>query len=399
MYRTSPFHERTSALSETGLWEHWANHLTAVKYQSSEKAEYFAIRNSAGLFDSSPLFKYRFHGPDAERFLAGVMARDPRTLAVGRAQYTLWCDDRGFVIEDGVLLRTAADDFLLTAAEPNLAYFSDLAGRLDVGIQDVSDAYAVLAVQGPRSRALLGRVATGVEELPYFGLAMTSIGGVDVIVSRTGYTGDLGYEIWVPEDGAIAVWDAVWDAGRGYGVVPFGMLALYMARIEAGLILLDADFRSSRFAWTDKDRTTPVELGFERLFRDIDTTDRAFVGRDAIRRELAEGTSRWKLTGLTVSWQDWDRLHDAAGMIPPKDHTPIQDEYYLYDDDLHQIGYASSLMYSPMLQRHIALARVPLDRQAPGSRVKLEWPVNHRYEYFEAEVARLPLFDPPRRTA
>jgi aminomethyltransferase len=399
MYRTSPFHERTSALSETGLWEHWANHLSAVKYQASEKFEYFAIRNAAGLFDTSPLFKYYVHGPEAERFLAGVLARDPRRLAPGRAQYTLWCDDRGFVIEDGVLLRTGADEFLLTAAEPNLGYLSDLTGRLDVAVDDISDAYGILAVQGPRSRALLARVAPGIEELPYFGLVKTAIAGVDVLVSRTGFTGDLGYEIWAPAANANAVWDAVWEAGRGYGVVPFGTLALYMARIEAGLVLLDADFHSSRFAWTDADRTTPIEMGLERLFRDVATSDRAFLGRDAIRRELAEGSSRWKLTGLTVSWRDWERIHGAAGLIPPKDHTPVQDEYYIYDDDLHQLGYASSLMYSPMLQRHIALARVPLDRQAPGSRVKLEWPVNHRYEYFEAEVTKLPLFDPPRRTA
>ena len=399
MIRTSPFHERTSALNETGLWEHWANHLAALKYQASEKFEYFAIRNAAGLFDTSPLFKYWIHGPDAERFLAGVMARDPRRLVPGRAQYTLWCDDRGFVIEDGVLLRTAPDEFLLTAAEPNLAYFRDLSGGLDVGVDELTEGYGVLAVQGPKSREILASLAPEITTLPYFGLAKVTIGGVQVLVSRTGYTGDLGYEIWAPAASAVAVWDAVWGASRGRGVIPFGMTALYMARIEAGLVLLDVDFHSSRFAWTDADRTTPIELGLGRMFRDVATTDRAFIGRDAIRRELAHGTSRWILTGLAVDWRAWDRIHGAAGLIPPKDHHPIGDEYYIYDDELHQLGYATSLMYSPMLQRHIALARVPLDRQAPGSRVKLEWPVNHRYEYFDAEVTKLPLFDPPRRTA
>ena len=399
MIRTTPFHDRTSALNETSLWEHWSNHLVAVKYQQSEKFEYFAIRNAAGVFDTSPLYKYRFGGPDAERYLSGVMARDPRTLVPGRAHYALWCDDRGFVIEDGVLLRTAADEFLLTAAEPNLAYFRDLRGRERVTIDEVTDEWGVLAVQGPRSRAVLAAVAPAVESLPYFGLTATKIDGADVVVSRTGYTGDLGYEVWVRTEDALTAWDAIWAASAGRGVIPFGMTALYMARIEAGLILLDVDFRNSRFAWTAEDRSTPVELGFGWMFREVETTDRVFIGRDAIRRELAGRTSRWRVTGLIVDWQDWDRRHDAAGLIPPKDHTPIQDEYYIYDDDLRQIGHATSLMYSPMLQRHIALARVPLDRTAPGSRVKLEYPVNHRYEYFDAAVARLPLFNPERRTA
>ena len=398
MIRTTPFHERTSALNETGLWEHWSNHLVTVKYQQSEKFEYFAIRNAAGLFDTSPLYKYRFRGPDAEHYLAGVLARDPR-IEPGRAQYTLWCDDRGFVVEDGVLLRRSNDEYLLTAAEPNLAYFRDLAGQERVEIDEVTDDYGVLAIQGPRSREILASVAPAMAALPYFGLTETRIDGANVLVSRTGYTGDLGYEIWVAAADALRTWDAVWAASVGQGVIPFGMTALYMARIEAGLILLDVDFRNSRFSWTAADRSTPIELGFGWMFRDFETTDRVFIGRDAIRREMAEKSSRWKVTGLIVDWQDWDRRHDAAGLIPPKDHTPIQDEYYVYDDDLRQLGYATSLMYSPMLQRHIALARVPLDHATPGSRVKLEYPVNHRYEYFDAHVARLPLFNPERRTA
>jgi aminomethyltransferase len=399
MIRTSPFHKRTSALNETGLWEHWSNALAATRYQMSEKFEYFAIRNAAGLFDSSPLYKYRIAGPDAERFLAGVLIRDIRRCEPGHAQYTAWCDDRGFVVEDGVALRLAPDEFLLTAAEPNLAYFEGLIGRLDVAIEDVSDAWGVLAVQGPRSREILADLIPLVTELPYFGVARATVGKVPVLVSRTGFTGDLGFELWVPAHDAVKVWDAVWAASRGRGVIPFGLTALYMARIEAGLVLLDVDFHSSRFAWTDADRTTPIELGLGWMVRDIDTDDREFIGRDAIRRELTGKTSRWKLSGLVVDWREYDRIYDEAGLIPPKDHTPIQDEYYIYDDDLNQLGYATSQMYSPMLQRHIALARVPLDRSAPGSRVKLEMAVNHRYEYFDAYVTRTPLFNPQRRTA
>ncbi|HEX3427846.1 MAG TPA: aminomethyltransferase family protein [Candidatus Limnocylindrales bacterium] len=399
MIRTTPFHERTNAANTTGLWEHWSGYLVATRYQLSEKFEYFAVRNSAGLFDSSPLYKYRIHGPDAEAFLAGVLARDIRTCAVGHGQYTSWLDDGGFVVEDGVIFRNAADDYLLTSAEPNFAYFDGLVGRQRVTIEDVSEDSAVLAVQGPKSREILTCLAPDVAALPYFGLTAATIGGVPVTISRTGFTGDLGYEIWAPSDRAIAVWDAVTEASEGRGVIPIGSIALDMARIEAGLLLLDVDFRSSRYAWTDAHRSTLIELGLGWMVRDLGKDDRAFIGRAAIERELRDKTSRWKMTGLVFDWREYDRHFDEAGLIPPKDHTPIDEEYYVYDDDGKQLGYATSQMYSPMLQRHIALARVPLELTKPGSRVKMELAVNHRYEYFDAVVTRLPLFNPDRRTA
>ena len=198
MIRTTPFHERLSALNETGLWEHWAGHLVATKYQMAEKTEYFAVRNSAAIFDTSPLFKYRIHGPGAERFLAGVLARDIRTCPPGHAQYTVWCDDRGHVVEDGVILHLEKDEFILTAAEPNLAYFEGLIVGHDVEIEDVSGDWGVLAFQGPRSRDLLAALAPAIAKLPYFGIVRTKIDKVPVIVSRTGFTGDLGFEIWAP---------------------------------------------------------------------------------------------------------------------------------------------------------------------------------------------------------
>jgi aminomethyltransferase len=399
MIRTTPFHARTSALNDTGLWEHWSGHLAAVKYQVSEKFEYFAIRNAAAVFDTSPLFKYRIHGPDAERYLAGVLARDVRTCSPGQAQYQLWCDDRGFVIEDGVLLRLAEDEYLLTSAEPNLAYFSGLIGRLDVRIDEVSDDYGVLAFQGPRSRAILASIAPAAEALPFFGLTRTTIAGADVIISRTGFTGDLGYEMWVGSGDALAVWDALMDASAGHGVIPFGLAALYMARIEGGLVLLDTDFQSSRFGWTDEDRSTPLELGFGWMFKRLASDDRKFVGRRAIEQEIADGTSRWRFTGLVVDWRDYDRIYNESGLIPPKDHTPVQEEMFVYDADGRQVGYATSYMYSPMLQRHIALARVTPEFAAPGSTVRLEIAVNHRYEYVTAHTARNPLYNPDRKTA
>jgi aminomethyltransferase len=398
--RGTPFHERTNALNETQLWSHWSGHLAASRYQLSDKMEYFAVRNAAGLFDSSPLFKYRIAGSGAEAFLAGILARDIRACEPGHAQYTCWLDDRGFVIEDGVILRPGRDEFLLTCAEPNLAYFEDRIDRHEVRIEEVSHEVGTLALQGPRSRDLLKRLVPQMEHIPYFGVAKGEIGGAGVTVSRTGYSGDLGYEVWVDTPDALHVWDTMWDSMDGHGVLPFGLDALYMLRIEAGLLLLDVDFDSSRYAWNDAHRSTPVELGWGWMFKDLKSDDRAFIGRKALEREITDKTSRWRMSGLIVDWKDYDRVYNEAGQIPPKDHTAVQEDWIVYDDDYQeQVGYATSFMYSPMLQRHIAIARVRPDLAATGTRLKLEFTVDHHYQQVAAHVARLPLYNPPRKTA
>jgi aminomethyltransferase len=399
MINKTPFHDRLEQLNTTHRWSHWSGYLSALKYVMAPKHEYFAVRNSAGFFDTSPLYKYRIAGRDSERLLAGVMTRDIRTCRPGRAQYTVWCDDRGFVLEDGVVFRHSATDFLLTAAEPNLGYLSDLIGRLEVTIEDVTDQFGMLAVQGPRSRAILGKLAPEVEGLAYFEHTDAKIGGAPVTISRTGYTGDLGDEVRVARDDALGVLDAVIEAGDGHGLRPFGEEALLMTRIEAGLVLINVEFSSSRFAYTDHDRITPKELGFGWMLKGLDGDDRPFIGRNAIRRELAEKTSRWATVGLVLDWADYDRVYNEAGLIPPKDETPLDYESMLYDDDGERIGYATSLMYSPMLQRHIAMARVRPELAAPGTGVNLELTINHHYEPVAAEVTRLPFFNPPRKTA
>jgi glycine cleavage system T protein (aminomethyltransferase) len=399
MIHTTPFHDRTNALNETQLWSHWSGHLAADRYQMSDKLEYFAVRNAAGLFDSSPLYKYRITGRDAEAFLAGVLARDIRACPPGQAQYTCWLDDRGFVIEDGVILHTGRNEYLLTSAEPNLAYFEDRVGRVDVAIEEVSRDIGTLALQGPRSRDLLARLVPQMRDIPYFGVASGEIGGAAVTVSRTGYSGDLGYEVWIERPDALHVWDTLWDSMDGHGVLPFGLAALYMLRIEAGLLLLEADFDSSRYAWNDAHRSTPIELGWAWMFKDLKTDDRAFIGRRALERELADKTSRWAMRGLIVDWRDYDRVYGEAGLIPPKDHTPVVEDWMLYDDDYQQVGYATSFMYSPMLQRHIAIARVRPDLARLGTKVNLEFTVDHHYEQVAAHVARLPLYNPERKTA
>ena len=399
MIRTTPFHERTSALNETQLWSHWSGHLAADRYQMSDKFEYFAVRNAAGIFDTSPLFKYRITGKDVEAFLGGVLARDIRACQPGSAQYTCWLDDRGFVIEDGVILRPGKNEFLLTSAEPNYAYFADRIGRFDVQIEDVSREIGTLAFQGPRSRNLLKQLVPQMEHIPYFGVAKGEIGGAGVTVSRTGYSGDLGYEIWIDTPDALHVWDTLWDSIEGQGVLPFGLAALYMLRIEAGLLLLEADFDSSRYAWNDAHRSTPIELGWAWMFRDLKNDDRAFIGRKALEKEVADKTSRWAMRGLVVDWRDYDRVYNEAGLIPPKEHGPIVEDWMCYDDDYERVGYATSFMYSPMLQRHIAIARVKPEFAKLGTKVNLEFTVDHHYEQVAAHVARLPLYNPERKTA
>ena len=405
MIRTTPFHERLSALNTQGLYTHWQGYLSALRYTHAPKHEYFAVRNSVGVFDTSPLYKYRIQGPDAERFLAGVLVRDIKACRPGNAQYTLWCDDRGFVMEDGVVFRHSASEFLLTAARPNLGWFSDLARRLRVTLEDVSDEYGVLAVQGPRSRTVLSSLMPEAGSLAFFEHTQAKVASAPVTLSRTGYTGDLGFEVTVAAEHALDVLDAVLDAGAGHGLRPFGEEALMMLRIEGGLPLVDVEWRNSRLAFTDAERVTPTELGMGWMLpkpsRSVADDGRPFVGRGAIRRELAEETSRWATVGVLVDWEHWARLHRDAGLLPPKDEHPLPYESMLYDAPARgtQVGYVTSSMYSPVLQRHIGLARVRPDLAPPGSQVHLEVAIAHHTTTVSARTAKLPLFNPARKTA
>lgn len=398
MIGETPFHPRTSVANQTGLWGHWAGYLSADRYQMSDKFEYFAIRNAAGVFDTSPLYKYRIDGIDAEKFLAGVLIRDIRKCQPGQAHYTVWCDDDGWVIEDGVILRLSANEFLLTTARPNLAYFQSLIGTMSVTIEDNSEDFGALALQGPRSREILIQLAPEVEDLGYFRVAPAKIGDAAVTISRTGYTGDLGFEIWVPSDDAVGLWDRLFEVGTRYGAIPTGQEALLTTRIEAGLVLIDVDFHSTRFAWNDDQRITPLELGMGWMIRDIDGDDRAFVGRKAIEREINEATSRWRTVGITVDWEAWAHTHNQRGLITPKDHRPSHG-MMLYDAELERVGYVTSFVYSPVLQEHIGLARLRPEQAEMGRRVGLEVTIDHRYEVVDSYVTKLPFYNPPRKMA
>ncbi len=399
MIRTTPFHPRLSELNDQGLYTHWQGTLSPLRYSTAPKHEYFAVRNSVGVFDTSPLFKYRITGPDAERLLARALVRDIRLCRPGQAHYTAWCDERGFVMEDGVVFRHSATDFLLTSARPALGWFADLGSRMQVALEDVSDDYGMLAVQGPRSRAVLAGLMPEAEKLAFFDHVPAKVAGAAVTLSRTGYTGDLGYEITVGSDDAVAVLDAVLEAGTGHGIRPFGEEALMTLRIEAGLALVDVEWTNSRLAFSDAQRVTPKELGLGWMLRGVRDGKRSFVGSPAIRSELLEGTSRWSTTGILVDWAEWDALHRDAGLLPPKSETPLSYESMLYDEHHEQIGYCTSFVYSPVLQRHIGLARVRPDLAAAGTPLRLEIALLHHNTTVGVHTTKLPFFNPERKTS
>jgi len=333
-----------------------------------------------------------------------MMTRDVRRCRPGQAMYTVWSDDAGYVLEDGVVFRHSDDDWLLTAADANLGYLESLRGRLRVEIEDVSEDYGILAVQGPRSREILAKVAPEVNDLAFFGLTPAKIGGAPVTISRTGYSGDLGFEVFVEADDALGVLDKIIQAGEGNGFRPFGEDALNMLRVEAGLSLINVEFSSARYAFTDAERFTAKELGFGWMLGKDGSqlgADRPFVGRRAIEAELRDGTSRWATVGLWVDWREYAKLHTDRGLVVPKDETPVGWESMLYGgpDRDERVGYATSLMYSPVLQRHIAIARVLPEYAAKGSTVHLEITVDHEYLSVPATTDRLPLYNPPRKTA
>ncbi len=440
--RTTPFHDLVAPFNQTGIWKHWSGYLVAPQYQYSLTTEYYAIRNAVSLLDTSPLFKYRFTGAGARTLLERALARDIGGCGIGRAQYTCWCDDGGYVVQDGMIMQVAEGEYLLTAAEPALRWFRQIArgaattatggagstekseasaigkrhsggtgaaavgggrGRIaDVTIDDISTDFGILALQGPHAHNVICQLTEDATPLRYFGVTQTTIAGCDVTVSRTGYTGDLGYEIWVRRGDAAPVWNALMAAGKGYNLTPIGTTAMKMARVEAGLLLLGTDFHSSRFAWVDAERETPHELGWGWMFRKLDHDDRHFIGREAIEREIAFGTSRWTTVGVAVDWHDYERVYTEAGILPPRHELYAESTMNIYrrgKKEWDYAGYASSFLTSSLLRQPLAIAKLPRDLAAPGSEVDLEVQVIRQPKNVVARVEALPFFNPPRRTA
>jgi aminomethyltransferase len=389
------FHSRTEALCESRSWRDWAGYFAVSVYEAHHDREYNAIRNAAALIDVSPLFKYRITGKDAARLCDRILTRDVPGMKVGQVAYTHWCDGQGKVIDDGTISRLSENVFRWTAAEPTLRWIRENGHGLEFTAEDISDSLAAVALQGPTSRAVLESCTEGdVGGLKYFRVMPAKVRGIPVEISRTGYTGDLGYEVWVEAARATELWDALMDAGRPYDITPTGMLALDVARIEAGLILLDVDYVSSKKALIPSQRYSPFELGLGRLVK----LDKApYIGQAALRKEKASGPAR-QLVGLDLDWNDVERLYDEAGLAPQVASTASRVSVPVYRDGL-QVGKATSTTWSPTLKKMIALATVAKDAAAVGTRLEMEITVDHQRKRAGASVAALPFFDPPRKRA
>jgi aminomethyltransferase len=375
----TPFHARTSAANGMNLWHRWRDYTTADAY-FDVALEYNALRNACAVFDLSPMTKHRITGADALAFLNRLVTRDVARLKPGRVGYTVWCDDVGQVIDDGTIFHLSENVYRLCSQERQLDWLHSSALGFDVAIREETEEIAALAFQGPTSCAVLKELGlAGIEMLKPFGLGTFQFAGTQLMVSRTGFTGDLGYELWIDPEHAITLWDRLFAAGQNYGIRPMGTLALEMSRIEAGFIAAGVDFLcADRAVRTDRTRS-PLELDLERM---VDFDKPNFNGRRALLAEKARG-SRYRLVKL-----------DIEGNKPAKDA-------FIYDNRRNVIGTVTSAMWSPAAKASIALASVAMPWGRPGDELyaeiyyqkELKWSrITERCRVIEGAF-----YDPPRR--
>ena len=382
------------ALCESLNVRDWSGYYAVSAYEAHHEHEYNAIRNAAALIDVSPLFKYLVRGRDAVKLVDRIITRDARKLAVGQVYYTPWCDERGKVIDDGTVTRIEEQTFRWTAADPSLRWLTQNAIGLDVTIEDVSESIAALALQGPTSGGLLDAVADAdIRSLKYFRMTRGTIAGVPVDISRTGYTGDLGYEIWMPWDRAVDVWDALMTRGRAFDIHAAGMLALDVARVEAGLLLIEVDFNSSKKALIEAQKYTPFEMGLGRL---VQIDKQPFVGRRPLLDEHRRGPAR-QIVGLEIDWPAIETLYDRAGLPPQLSATASRVAVPVYKDG-QQVGRATTTTWSPVLKQLIALATVSAPHFAEGTTLEFEVTVEAVRHRVPATVVKTPFFSPSRKT-
>jgi aminomethyltransferase len=389
------FHERTFSLCESLSYREWSGYYAVSSYEPHHEHEYNAIRNASALIDISPLFKYRLTGKDATRLVDRIITRDMRKVSVGQVVYTPWCDEHGKVIDDGTVSRLEENTYRWTAADPSLRWFTQNASGMDVQLEDISETTSALALQGPTSGRLLKSVAEAdIENLKYFRVTTGQIAGVKVEISRTGYTGDLGYEIWVPSENALRVWDALMQAGRAFDIHPAGMLALDVARIEAGLLLIDIDFNSSKKSLIEEQKYTPYEMGLGRL---VSLDKNRYVGQTALMAEHARGPER-EIVGLEIDWPAVEALYEKIGLPPSVSPIASRVAVPVFRDGV-QVGKATSSTWSPTLKKFIALATVKSGHTKLGTHLDFEITIEAVRHRVRATVVKTPFFNPKRKTA
>jgi len=390
----TPFFPRTSQLCTSLLWKDWAGYYAVRSYDTYMEREYYAFRHTAGLVDVTPLYKYDVSGPDAASFLARVMVRDAGKLKVGQVVYLCWCDEAGNVIDDGTVSRFDAEVFRVTSAEPSLAWLSRFTRGYRVEIQDITDRLAALSIQGPTSRNILSEAAQmPLEDIKYFRFKNGRIGKQDVVISRTGYTGDLGFEVWVDNAGALAVYDALLAAGERYGLIPAGLDAMDMARLEAGFIMNGVDYYSANHSFLESRKSTPYELA---LGWTVELEREPFNGQRALQAEKSRGPNR-ALVGLVLDWPELEALFLRSGLPPELRRGAWRDPVPVYDKAGRHVGQATSGSWSPTLKQNLALATVRAEHAAIGTELDIEVTVEYHRLRATARVAKKPFFDPPRK--
>lgn len=390
----TPFHDRTFALCQSLNYRDWAGYYTVSAYEPHHEHEYNAIRNGSALIDISPLFKYLITGPDATRLVDRVITRDAQRMQVGQVVYTPWCDEHGRVLDDGTVSKLGAQTYRWTAAEPNLRWLRQHSAGLEVSVEDISEQIAALAIQGPTSAGLLRNVAhADIPSLKYFRVTSGTIAGAKVDISRTGYTGDLGYEVWMNRDDAVKVWDAIVAHGPAHGLRPAGMLALDVARIEAGLLLIDVDFFSARKALTASQLYSPFEIGLGRL---VDFNKEHFIGRAALAVEQAVAPKR-RIVGVSFDWPAVEKLYEAVGLPPMTQATASRVAVPVFAGG-KQAGRMTSSTWSPILKQMIGLATVGASHSAAGTKIEVEHTVDVVRHRVPATIVPTPFYNPPRKT-
>jgi len=391
--KLSPFFERTSQINQAQEWKRWGGYLSATQYDLHHENEYFAIRTKAALFDISPLYKYSIKGKDSTILLNRLITRNLLTCKVGQAMYTPWCNEEGKVIDDGTVQKLSENEYLLTSAEPNLTWLIENSTDFNVSINDVSRNKAALSLQGPNSREILNSISNkNINELKFFWLTNTKLNNIPVTISRTGYTGDLGYEIWLNPNYALEIWDMLMESGKSFGITPAGLQALDIARIEAALILLDVDYISARHAIIESRKSSPIELGLDWT---VKITNEDFMGKKMLIDEKSNG-SEWMFRGIEIKWEPLEESFKKIGLPPNLPSTAWRNSTPLYKDK-EQIGYATSGCWSPLLKKYIALAHVKKKHSAIGTNLNFEIKVEHMRKLTPATIVETPFFNPERK--
>lgn len=391
----TPFQARTDPLCTSRNWRPWSGHFVAGSYGDFVQPEYAAIRHSAALIDVSPLYKYAVEGPQAAELVDRVITQAAARMQSGQVVYTPWCDADGKVRQEGTVFRHFDGSFQLNAAEPALGWLELNATGLDARIRDRSSRVAALSLQGPLSRDVLRAAGVaGIEDLRFFRLIDAEIDETPIRVSRTGYTGDLGFEIWLPAGAAVRIWDALMQAGEPWHITPCGLAAMDIARLETGFILINVDYVSAEIARLEADKVSPYEIG---LGWTVQLDKGPFIGRAALAA-LAKRPAPRSIAGLVVDWEPLEKIHLDADLMPDLPLATCREPVPVYAAG-RQIGYVTTRVWSTLLKKYIALATLESAWTRAGREVWMEITVHHQRRRVPARVVKTPFFRPERMRA